>query len=274
MSLGKDVRLRRLFNPTSGKILVIALDHAIGWGVVPGLEDMQTTVAKIVEAQPDAITMLKGTAEKVFRPFAGTVPFIMKATTFSPYQPAYDTAVATVDEAVRLGADAVAIGCTVCGDRQQELLSQLGEFVHQAGLVGYPTVTHIYPKGNLIGKEDWYKEEHVTYAARAGAELGVDIIKTFYTGDPTSFARVVRATPASLVVSGGPKLPSLQHVFQMTYEAMQAGAVGVTYGRNVWQADDPVAVVQALKHIIHGGGTVDEALDLAGERVSVSDQQG
>lgn len=272
MPLGKEVRMRRLYNTKSGKILVIALDHAIGWGVVPGIDDIAAVMEKIVAAQPDAITMLKGTAEKVFRPYAGEIPFILKATTFSPYQPAYDTAVATVDEAVRMGADAVAIGCTVCSDRQQELLSQLGEFVRQAALAGYPTITHIYPKGNLIGKEDWYKEEYVKYAARAGAELGVDIIKTFYTGDPASYARVVRATPANIVVSGGPKLPSLRDVMQMTYDAMHAGASGVTYGRNVWQADDPIAVVQALKHIIHEGGTVDDALEIAGAGVSVSDR--
>ena len=131
-------------------------------------DDIAAAMEKIIEAQPDAVTMLKGTAEKVFRPYAGAVPWIMKATTFSPYQPAYDTAVAAVDEAVRLGADAVAIGCTVCGDRQQELLSQLGEFVRQSSLAGYPTVTHIYPKGNLIGKDEWYREDHVKYAARAG----------------------------------------------------------------------------------------------------------
>jgi DhnA family fructose-bisphosphate aldolase class Ia len=272
MPLGKEVRLNRLYNKKSGKILAIALDHAIGWSVVPGIEEIAATMEKIIEAQPDAITMLKGTAERVFRPYAGTVPWIMKATTFSPYQPAYDTAVATVDEAVQLGADAVAIGCTVCGERQQELLSQLGEFVRQASLAGYPTVTHIYPKGNLIGKDEWYREDHVKYAARAGAELGADIIKTFYTGDPVSYARVVRATPTKLVVSGGPKMPSLKAVFQMTYDAMQVGAAGVTYGRNVWQADDPVAVVRALKHIIHEGGTVDEALDIAGERVPVPNQ--
>ena len=270
MPLGKEVRLNRLYNKNSGKILVIALDHAIGWGVVPGIDDIAGAMEKIIEAQPDAVTMLKGTAEKVFRPYAGAVPWIMKATTFSPYQPAYDTAVAAVDEAVRLGADAVAIGCTVCGDRQQELLSQLGEFVRQSSLAGYPTVTHIYPKGNLIGKDEWYREDHVKYAARAGAELGVDVVKTFYTGDPESYARVVRATPAKLVVSGGPKLPSLKDVFQMTYDAMKVGATGVTYGRNVWQADDPAAVVRALKHIIHEGGTVDEAINIAGQRLPAS----
>ncbi|MDP6381265.1 MAG: 2-amino-3,7-dideoxy-D-threo-hept-6-ulosonate synthase [Phycisphaerae bacterium] len=263
MTLGKKVRLRRLFNSTSGNILVVALDHAIGWGVLPGIDEIHKTMEQIVEAQPDAITMMKGTAEKVFAPYAGTIPFIMKATSFSPYQPAYDTAVATVDEAVRLGADAIAIGTTVCGDSQPELLSQLGEFSRQAALAGLPTVTHIYPKGNLIPKEDRYKEEYVKYAARVGAELGIDIIKTFYTGDRESFARVVQATPAYVVISGGPKLPSDRDVFQMLYDGMQAGAKGMTFGRNIWQVDDPVRMVAAMKHIIHKGGSVEEAVEIA-----------
>ncbi len=262
MLLGKEVRLNRLFNRKSGNILVIALDHAIGWGVIPGIDHIHKTMKKIVEAQPDAITMLKGTAKQVFPPYAGTIPFILKATTFSPYQPAYDTAVATVDEAVRLGADAVAIGATVCGDHQQQLLTQLGEFSRQAELAGLPSVTHIYPKGNLISKEDWCKEEYVKYAARAGAELGIDIIKTFYTGDKESYARVVKATPAKIVISGGPKLPSLKDVYQMVYDGIQAGAKGVTFGRNVWQANEPGKVIAALKHIIHNQGTADEAMDI------------
>ncbi len=94
-------------------------------------------------------------------------------------------------------------------------------------------------------------------------ELGVDIIKTFYTGDKESFGRVVQAAPSNIVVSGGPKLPELKDVFKMTYDSMQAGAKGVTYGRNVWQADNPVSVIQALKHIIHERGTVEEALEIA-----------
>ena len=264
MTLGKDVRLHRLFNEDSGNILVIAMDHAIGWGVLPGIDDIHKTMAKIVAARPDAITMLKGTAESVFRPYAGVVPFILKATTFSPYQPAYDTAVATVDEAVRLGADAIAIGATVCGEHQPQLLAQLGQYSRQAQAAGLPTVTHIYPKGDRIPKEDQYKEQYVKYAARVGAELGIDIVKTFYTGDRESYARVVQATPAKIVISGGPKLPSLRDVFQMTYDGMQAGAKGVTYGRNVWQADDPARIVAALKHIIHDNGSLDEAVKIAG----------
>ena len=121
MALGIQVRLNRLFNKKSGNILVVALDHAIGWGVLPGIDDIHRTMEKIIESEPDAVTMLKGIAEKVFTPYAGTIPFIMKSTTFAPYHPHYDTLIAQVDEAIRLGADAIAVGTTLCGEHQAEL---------------------------------------------------------------------------------------------------------------------------------------------------------
>ena len=262
--LGKEVRMNRLFTKESGKILVIALDHAIGWGVIDGIADIQKTMERIIEAAPDAVTMLKGTAHKVFRPFAGSIPFILKCTTFSPYHPKFDAPVGSVEEAVRMGADAVAIGATLLTEQQAEMLSTLARFTAEAEKYGLPTVTHIYPKGAEKGHE--YDEEHVKYAARAAAELNVDIVKTFYTGDPVSYKRVVDACPSKLVVSGGPKLPSVRDVFQMTYDAMSIGASGVTYGRNVWQAENPGLIVKALMHIIHENGAVEEAMEIAKEK--------
>lgn len=263
MILGKEVRLKRLFNKESKNILVIALDHAVGWGVLPGIDRIRKTMEVIVKAGPDAVTITKGIADKVYRDYAGEIPFIMKCTSFAPYHPAYDTQVGDVEEALRLGADAIAVGCTVCGKNQAELLAQMGRVTRAADKMGLPTVTHCYPKGELISKDDWYKEEYVKYAARAAAELNVDIVKTFYTGDPDSFSRVIEATPAAIVVSGGPKLPSLRDVMQMTFDAMRAGARGVTYGRNVWQADSPAKVLKALAYIIHQHGTVNEAMKIA-----------
>jgi class I fructose-bisphosphate aldolase len=192
------------------------------------------------------------------------IPFIMKCTTFAPYHPQYDTLVGGVEDAIRLGADAIAVGATLCGEHQAELIRQLASIVHDASLVGLPTVTHIYPKG--IGEKEQYKAEHVAYAARAASELGVDIVKTYYTGDPDSYKQVVKCCTSRLVVSGGPKLPSVRDVFQMTYDAMKTGARGVTYGRNVWQADNPILMVKALKHIIHNKGNVDEAMEIAEQK--------
>lgn len=261
--LGKEVRMNRLFRNSSGNILVIALDHAVGWGVLEGIDDIKRAMELVVEGEPDAITMLKGTAEKVFRPYAGVLPFILKCTTFAPYHPMYDTLVSDVDEAIAMGADAIACGATVAHEGQSELLSSLAKITKDAAKAGLPTVTHIYPKG--VGKNKQHEEEYVSYAARAAFELNVDIIKTFYTGDPVSYSKVIKCCPepAKVVVSGGPKSSSVRDVFQMTFDAMNVGAKGVTYGRNVWQAEDPVSMIKALKHIVHNKGTVEEAMEIA-----------
>lgn len=91
MFLGKQVRLNRLLNEQTGRLVSITVDHSIARGVLPGLVDIQSTMAKIVAGRPDAITMHKGIAEKVFFPYAGKIPWILKATSFAPYHRDYDT---------------------------------------------------------------------------------------------------------------------------------------------------------------------------------------
>lgn len=263
--LGEKVRMNRLFNKKSGKILVIALDHPIGWGMLDGIKKIGETIEKIIPSGPDAITMQKGIIEKCFDKYAGKIPFIMKITSFAPFHPDYDTQIGDVEEAIRLGADAIAVGCTVCGKDQASLLKQLGKLTKEAKSAGLPVVSHIYPKGDLIKDEERYSAKYVSYAARTAAELGVDIVKTFYTGDPDSFREVIESCPAKIVVSGGPKLSGIKDVFVMTKNAIDVGAYGVTYGRNVWQARDPVKVINGLKMIIHEDKSVDEVLDYLGD---------
>ena len=185
----------------------------------------------------------------------------MQFTSFAPFHPTYDTQIGYVEEAVRLGADAVAIGGTVCGKEQAELLKQMGAIVKEASLYGMPTIAHIYPKGTSIKEDEKYSSKYVAYAARAAAEVGIDIVKTFYTGDPDSYQKVIESCPAKVVVSGGPKMPGIKEVLIMTKNAMDVGAYGVTYGRNVWQAEDPAKVINGLKMIIHENKEVKEVLD-------------
>jgi len=261
---GKEVRMNRLFNKKSGKILVIALDHAVGWGVIEGINKIEETMAVIIKAEPDAITMQKGIIEKCYSKFSSSIPFIMKATSFAPFHPTYDTQIGDVEEAVRLGADAIAVGCTVCGKEQAELLKQMAKITKEAASYGMPTIAHIYPKGDLINEDERYCAKYVSYAARAAAEIGIDIVKTFYTGDPDSYRKVIESCPARVVVSGGPKMPELKDVLVMTKNAMEMGAYGVTYGRNVWQTEDPVKVIKGLKMIIHENKEVDEVMEYLG----------
>lgn len=266
--LGKQVRLTRLLNGRSGRLVAIALDHAVGWGVIEGIERIQQTLDTVVQAGPDAVTMQKGIAERCMPRWAGRQPFILKCTSFAPFYPTHDGYTGSVEEAVRLGADAVAVGVTLGGRDQVELLKQLALFTERAAAYGMPVVAHAYPKGELVPSSERYAYKHVAYAARAAAELGVDVVKTFYTGDPESYHKVIEACPAMVVVSGGPKLDRLEDVFRMTRDAMDAGAAGVTYGRNVWQRQDAAQIIAALKAIIHDGASVEQAMAMAHGRTA------
>ena len=260
--LGKEVRMRRLFSQLDGHYVGITVDHAMARGVLKGLDTIEVTLKKLVAGKPNAITMHKGIAEKCFARYAGQIPLVLKCSTFSPYQPDLDTVVADVEEAVRLGADAVSIGCMVCGDTQPVQLAALGRIAREAASFGMPLIAHIYPRGNQIGKDKFNDWEYISYAARLGAELGVDIVKTSYTGDPESFAKVAQACPAKLVVAGGEPGRDIQSYFQMTYDVLAAGAAGVTYGRFVFQYRDPAALIRAVSSIVHGKASVKEAMEL------------
>lgn len=261
MFLGKAIRLKRLFNARSGKLLAITVDHPITRGVLPGLANINDTMEKIVLGKPDAITMHKGIAEKVFRPYAGDVSLILKSTAYSTaYHPHYDTPVADVEEAVRLGADAISVGMIVGGPEQAAQLTHLGKISKEAQLAGMPLVAHIYPKGTMV--QDSSDADAVAYAVRAGAELGVDLIKTFWTGSATSFRKVVEACPAKVALAGGEVGKTLEDYLRMTREALDVGLAGVTYGRFVWQHENPAAVIRSLGALIHDNVSIAEALDV------------
>lgn len=263
--LGKEIRLKRLLNEKSGKLLAITVDHSIARGIMNGLIPIQSTIDKIIAGGPDAITMHKGIAEKCFGKHAGKAALILKCSSFSPYQPEFDTWVTDVEEGVRLGADAVSMGCIVGGKDQPTQLRNLGLISKQAAAFGMPLVAHIYPRGEYVDKKDRYDWKNIAYAVRAGAELGVDIIKTSYTGSPDTFQKVVEACPAKVVVAGGEVGDKIEDYLQMTRDIMDVGGAGVTYGRFVWEYEHTTELIKALQLIIHDNGSVKEAMELLKE---------
>jgi DhnA family fructose-bisphosphate aldolase class Ia len=125
-----------------------------------------------------------------------------------------------------------------------------------------PVIVHAYPNGEMVPGDEVYTPERVGYAARMAMELGVDIIKTFYTGSAESFAQVVEvAAPALVVAAGGPKTETDADLLRMAYSVVQAGAAGITFGRNCWQHSNIGRVVEALKQVVHHGASVDSALE-------------
>lgn len=260
--LGKEIRMKRLLNEKSGNLLGVAVDHPIGRGVLPGLVDIRTTLEKIVAGKPDSLTMMKGIAQNCFAPYAGKVSLILKSSEFSPYIPSCDTQLADVEEAVRLGADAVSMGVVLGGDYQNEQVFRLGKLTKDAESYGMPVIAHIYPKGELISAEDRYKVENLQYCVRLGAEMGVDIIKTWYSGSVESFARVVAACPTRVAVAGGDDFSDVRAYMQRTRDLMDAGAAGVTYGRGVWEYEDPTKIIRAIGCIVNDNGSVDDAMEI------------
>lgn len=259
MFLGKEVRLSRIVNRKSGRMLAITVDHPITRGMMPGLVDIRSVMRKVVAGGPDAITMHKGIAEKVFAPYAGQSSIILKASAYSvQYHPTYDTPVADVEEAVRFGADAISVGCIVGGPDQAQQLTFLGKISKEAASAGMPLVAHIYPKGALIKNQ--HDAEVLAYAVRAGAELGVDIIKTMWSGSAESFRSVVDACPAIVALAGGEMGETLEDYLRMTREALDVGMRGVTYGRFVWSHPHTSAVIRALSALMHEDASVEAAL--------------
>jgi class I fructose-bisphosphate aldolase len=260
MELGKQIRLNRIFNKKSGRLLVVAIDHPIARGVLPGIAEIEKVMGQIVKGKPDAITMHKGIAKNCFCKYVSSdIPFLLKCTSFSPYHQTNEALVADVEEAIAFGAEGISVGVILGGQYQSQMLHNLGKISHKADLYGLPLFAHIYPKGEFI--KDQYSSDNVAYATRVASELGVDVVKTFYTGSKESFEKVIKVTPIKVAIAGGENVHNNEALFKMTKDAIDAGAVGITYGRSIWQSANPTKMIEALKIIVHENGSVQDALN-------------
>jgi len=165
--------------------------------------------------------------------------------------------VCTLEEAIRLGADAVSAHVNIGEQEEDKMLEFLGALSEQCEYFGIPLLAMMYPRGPNIKSE--HEFEVVSHAARIGAELGADLVKTVYTGNLDSFRRVVRSCPVPIVVAGGPSMKSDLEVLDLAENSMKAGAAGLSFGRNVFQHRNPEAMSRALAAIVHNGATSQEA---------------
>ncbi|MFH7836545.1 MAG: fructose-bisphosphate aldolase, partial [Candidatus Aenigmatarchaeota archaeon] len=145
-------------------------------------------------------------------------------------------------------------------DEEHEMISSLGELADECDKWDIPLIAMMYPRGQRIKNE--FDPEIVAHVARIGAELGADIVKTVYTGSSESFRKVVNSCPVPIVIAGGPKVENDKQVLEMAKGAMDAGAIGVTFGRNVFQHENPKAIVKALASIVFRKNNVEEALEV------------
>ena len=255
MESGKTRRLRRIMRGDS-KTFIIAMDHGITVGPVRGLEDMQAAVNHVVSGGADAVLFHKGIAKYVDTHGSGMIIHVSASTKLGG-KPNLKVGVCTVEEAIRLGADAVSAHINIGALEEDQMLEFLGSLSERCDSFGMPLLAMMYPRGPNIKDENEF--EAVAHAARIGAELGADVVKTVYTGDRESFRRVVQSCPVPIVVAGGPKMTSDMEVLELGESSMKAGAAGLSFGRNVFQHNNPQSMSRALSAIVHDGAKAKDA---------------
>lgn len=257
--IGKNIRLERVMNRDSGNMVMIPMDHGVTMGPIPGLIDMAETIDRVVEGGADSVLMHKGMIGPGHRGSGQDVGLVvhMSASTELSEEPNRKVQSCRVEEAIRLGADAVSIHVNLGAEQEAEMLRKFGHVSREAQKWGMPLLAMMYPRGPKIS--DPYDADVLAHGARVGAELGADIIKCNYTGDPDSFRRVVEGCPVPVVIAGGEKTDTVRHVLEMVRGSMEAGGRGVSFGRNVFQAEDPSRMVEAIARLVHEGADVDEA---------------
>jgi fructose-bisphosphate aldolase, class I len=265
MGVGKKVRLNRLFSHPSGRLCSVAVDHFIGYqkGLPQGLIDLPQTIAAVVEGMPDAITMHKGAAMSIWPRFAGRIPLIVQAVDFTVDDSVIQIMV-SVEEALRLGADALAVAIGVRGSNEGKFLKMLATAVEEAARWDFPIIAHIYPRDFSGQPKMVHDPENIAWAVRCGIECGADVIKVPYTGDPASYGQIVAGCPVPVVAAGGPKAESLKDALELMKGVVASGARGATIGRNIWGFPRVSAAVRAFLSVIHDGASPEKAMAAAG----------
>ena len=258
---GKKRRLKRIFQ-SDKRTVIIPMDHGVTIGPVNGLVNMQFAIDKLLLGGIDAIVINRGIAKNIDSGNVGLIVHLSGITMRCP-DPNNKVQICSVGNAVRLGADAVSVHVNVGAKEEAQMLSILGKVACECDDFGIPLLAMMYPRGPNI--KDSHGVDVVAHAARLGAELGADIIKTNFTGDIESFKTVVGGCPVPVIIAGGPKMETNRAVLQMVKDSIMAGGAGLSIGRNVFQHRDPTKMVKALSSIVHKDASVDEGLKILGE---------
>ncbi|ADO44421.1 predicted phospho-2-dehydro-3-deoxyheptonate aldolase [Hydrogenobacter thermophilus TK-6] len=258
-SVGKAVRLERIIDRNTGNTIIVPMDHGVSSGPIEGIVDIRSAVNDVAEGGANAVVLHKGMVKAGHRGRGKDIGLIVHLSASTDLSPTKNdkVLVCTVEEAIKLGADGVSVHVNIGADMEREMLRDLGYVSRVCEEWGMPLLAMVYGRGKDINQ---YDPKVIAHCARIGAELGADIVKVPYSGDPESFRRVVEGSPVPVVIAGGPKMKTDREVLEMVKGAMQAGARGLSVGRNIFQAKDRVKMVRALAHIVHKGGTLEEAM--------------
>lgn len=256
--IGKQVRLNTLFDRVSGNSVMVAMDHGVVIGPVPGIVDPVQTVARLSKNRPNTFFMPIGIIKRVYPHFIENgIPFIAAIDTCNMMGPEPDFFMLsdTVEHALSIGASCVSMHVLVGPKRTSEMLQGLGKVAEACDRLGMPLLAIMYPEGF----DNNFDVKYVKWAARIGAELGADLVKTYYTGSAETYLEVIESCPIPVLLSGGEKTNDPIEFLTTLQTVIECGARGVAVGRNVWQAKHPEIMLQAVKKIVHEKCSAEDA---------------
>jgi len=256
MDWGMRNRMHRMFRPPRDNSVMLAVDHGYFMGPTRRLEDIRATVAPLLP-HADVVGLTRGVLRSCIPPESMT-PILLRVSGGVTVlrEDLSDEAITTsMRDAARLNVSAVALSVFVGAPHEHQSLVSLSKLVDDGEELGIPVMA-ITAVGKELEKRD---ARYLALACRVSAEIGAHVVKTYYCD---GFSKVVDGCPVPIVVAGGPKLDSERAVLELAHEAVAAGARGLDMGRNIWQSDHPVAMLKALRAIVHEKATVREGLDL------------
>ena len=254
MDWGLKNRLSKIIKPHNNRALMLAVDHGYFLGPTEKLEDPKKTISPILK-YCDSLMLTRGVQRTSVTATTDT-PMVLRVSGGSSIigeDLSQEDITVSIKDAIRLNASALAMSIFVGSKYEYQTIVNLGKLVGEAQEYGIPVLA-VTAVGKELGKDARY----LSLACRVAAEQGAHIVKTYYCDN---FEKVVDSCPVPIIIAGGKKIPE-REALQLTYNAINKGAVGVDMGRNIWQSEHPVAMIRAVRSIVHGNKNVDEAWKL------------
>jgi 3-hydroxy-5-phosphonooxypentane-2,4-dione thiolase len=250
---GMKDRLARIFNPRSGRTVMLAFDHGYIMGPTSGLERMDLTIVPLIE-YADCLMCTRGALRQIVPP-ASNKPISLRASAGSTVlTDLNDEVILDIEECIRLNASMLAVMVAIGSKYEATTIRNLTSIVDKGVRYGIPVLGV-----TAVGKDLTRDARYLSLATRVCAENGAHVVKTYHC--TPDFEKVAAACPVPIVIAGGKKLPELE-ALQMAFEAIDQGASGVDMGRNVFQAEHPVAMIQAVRAVVHDAAKPQQAFEL------------
>jgi putative autoinducer-2 (AI-2) aldolase len=255
MDWGLQNRIAQIIKPTDNRALMLAVDHGYFLGPTEKLEVPRKAIAPLLK-YCDSLMLTRGVQRTSVNPKFPT-PIVLRVSGGSSIIGAdlsNEEITVSIKDAIRLNACALAMSIFVGSKYEKQTIVNLGKLVSEAEEFGIPVLA-VTAVGKEIGQKD---ARYLSLACRIAAEQGAHIVKTYYC---ENFEKVVESCPVPIIIAGGKKIPE-RDALELAYNSIKSGAVGVDMGRNIWQSDNPVPMIRAVRSIVHGNSNVNDAFTL------------